>query len=135
VCADCRFGDDCSCYLTFDGDGGVYPCEEFADLPGYRLGNVLEEPLDRLLASEPAARVLASFSHTPERCLQCSYRRVCMGGCVRERLAAGGPDHPSVMCQDWRELFECVREAQGHCWPFEDSRSVEEWTRARPASN
>ena len=74
----------CSCSLTVEGDGSVYPCD-FYVLDEHRLGNVHTHGIKELLTCEAAERFTARSATEAAECRTCPYFALCRGGCRRER--------------------------------------------------
>lgn len=77
----CNFARDCRNYLVVDANGDVYPCD-FHVLPGHRLGNVLAQSWEELVAS-PAYRAFGE-------------RKLAFPDCPRNRGA---------LDEGWRKFF------------------------------
>lgn len=61
--------------------GNVTPCDH---LPGYRVGNLLEESLQSILENDKAMEFRAFLDTALEdvqECANCQYRSICLGGC------------------------------------------------------
>ena len=78
----CGMGGHCQPQLVVEADGNAYPCD-FYCLDEYRLGSMLNQPLQDLLSS-PAMRAFHQREHLqPELCKKCELIRFCGGGCKR----------------------------------------------------
>ena len=102
---DCSLLKECGTYLVVEADGGVYPCDFFVE-EGRRLGNVMEDRLERLLNSGPQTRFGRAKAEVPEPCRTCRWLDLCRGGCPKDRLRDprdGGRDH---FCMSYRMFFE-----------------------------
>lgn len=106
----CTFGDCLGGYLAVGPDGGVYPCQRFADMPDYRMAVV--QDLAGGLELETTA-VWRSFRKREElirsECGLCDFFAFCKGGCPYNALAvhgarfAGGVRDP--LCEAYRTIF------------------------------
>ncbi|HXE71308.1 MAG TPA: radical SAM protein [Candidatus Nitrosotenuis sp.] len=101
----CKLEGSCSSYVSFAWNGDVYPCDEFFALPGHCLGNVLESPLDEILASPRATQIYSQWNSLPPDCRGCRWESVCGGGCPWERRLGGGLHQPSVLCQGLQRIY------------------------------
>jgi radical SAM protein with 4Fe4S-binding SPASM domain len=63
--------------IVVDAHADVYPCWMFAGKPDFRMGNILEDGLERMLSGDVIARVLANTKLTNETCSTCYARFVC----------------------------------------------------------
>jgi uncharacterized protein len=84
----CGMNGFCNCYFLVEADGSVYPCD-FYVLDEWRLGNVNETSLARMMKSETAARFVAMSRDQNPDCLRCEWRCLCNGGCRRYREQTG----------------------------------------------
>ena len=70
--------------LAVDANGDAYPCAVLIH-PPFRLGNVNEEPLERILAGDALTGITrdcrARRSTVPE-CRSCPWKSLCQGGCT-----------------------------------------------------
>jgi len=109
----CTFGDCLGNYLCVGPDGDIYPCQRFAGLPQYRLGNVHDCPSSETLAASPVWR---AFQERQERikteCADCAYLDFCRGGCPYNVLAANGGSFDSTLrdphCSSYRRIFSHI---------------------------
>lgn len=98
----CSLRSHCSNQLVVEADGSCYPCDFYVD-EQYRLGNIAEEPLDRLVGSAAAASFLrGGGAASAAACRACRYFTLCGGGCRRERF--GG--EKTVYCGAYRRFFD-----------------------------
>ncbi len=87
----CTFGDCLGDYLAVDPEGWIYPCQRFAGMQEYRLGNVRDGPGAAALAEAPAWQALDRRQRRiNEECGDCPYLALCRGGCPYNALAATG---------------------------------------------
>jgi radical SAM protein with 4Fe4S-binding SPASM domain len=70
-------------------DGSVYPCYLLFSRPEFRLGNLLEDSLERILAS-PRLDVFTSFRGNRCTCDGCGHHAACRGGCPAASLLVTG---------------------------------------------
>lgn len=70
-------------YTTLDAAGNVRPCNHTATV----LGNVWEEPVERIMAPE---RIESFTSAVPDVCGDCSRVATCQGGCRAAAEVCGG---------------------------------------------
>lgn len=98
----CSLRGHCSNQLIIESDGSCYPCDFYVD-EQYRLGNIAEEPIARLMESEAAKRFLREGCAAPDaECTACRWFALCRGGCRRERF--GGAK--TAYCGAYRRFFE-----------------------------
>jgi radical SAM protein with 4Fe4S-binding SPASM domain len=70
-------------------DGSVYPCYLLFGRPELKLGNLLYEPLDRILAS-PRLEFFRTFSGNSCPRRDCGHHAACRGGCPAVSLLVAG---------------------------------------------
>ena len=77
--------------------------------PGWRLGNVLEDELQRLLDSPEQEGFGLAKPDRVERCASCEWLPQCWGGCPKDRRieATGGLSH---LCEGYRMFFAHARD-------------------------
>ena len=101
----CPLTGRCTAGLVVEADGSVYPCDFYVD-ETWRMGNVRDESVAALLASDGARRFAASRPGPDAGCAACRWRRLCGGGCRRE-FRPGGTR--SAWCGAYRRFFEtCI---------------------------
>jgi uncharacterized protein len=105
----CEFKGNCGDFLAMDSDGSIYPCGKFAGLPGFKLGNVNEQPLSEILECAAYKSFLALRVDLPSRCQVCKWSKVCNNGCSYERYLGNGQfAEYTPFCQTWNGMYEYV---------------------------
>lgn len=100
----CTFHGSCSYkFICINQEGMLYPCGRFADQRSYIIGDIYKgiTKEGRELQEKLNERRTVKF---PEKCRECQYLRLCHAGCSASTVA--GPGQPSVMCGDYRILFD-----------------------------
>lgn len=97
----CAMCGHCGLAPVIESDGSVYPCDFYA-LDEWKLGNILEMPLRRILSGPKALQFVARSMDVPEECRQCLWYSLCRNGCYRERH---GQTHQSRHCDAMRRFF------------------------------
>ena len=105
----CIYSERCDSGIVVEYNGDVYPCDFYVH-PGWRLGNITEESLGKILAKPEMAAFVARKLSLPPQCEACEWRWVCRGGCPRNRLDGidGGP--PEYFCESHRRFFSYADE-------------------------
>lgn len=87
--------------ISIASDGAVYPCH-MLHFPQYKMGDILQQPLDKLLSiSKPIPTV-----KDRKTCAECDYRYLCGGGCVaRSHLHCGDVMLPDPYCNTYMHHF------------------------------
>ncbi|MEJ2110982.1 MAG: anaerobic sulfatase maturase [Acidobacteriota bacterium] len=108
----CIFREACG-VPVLESNGDVYACDHFV-APPYKLGNITETPLLKLLE----CRDILAFGRTKRdtltrQCLDCDVLDMCNGGCPRNRFIAteDGETGLNYLCAGYRRFFK-------HCRPF-----------------
>ena len=111
----CTFGECLGRYLAVGPDGAIYPCQRFAGMPEFAVGDVASRPsLDELRGSPVWREFRAREEHVKEACGDCAYFGFCKGGCPYSALVgSGGVLAPTVRdphCASYRRIFDAVTE-------------------------
>ncbi|MBQ7400378.1 MAG: SPASM domain-containing protein [Clostridia bacterium] len=80
----CGMDGKCRPQLVVEADGSAYPCD-FYCLDEYKLGNLKNQTVDALLASENVGKFLGCKTEIHKICETCNYRQFCGGNCRRMR--------------------------------------------------
>jgi uncharacterized protein len=80
----CGMLGQCSLQCVVESDGSIYPCD-FYVLDEFKLGNIHEEPLTRILTQETGKAFLGYEVPKNSLCENCKVYSICMGGCKRYR--------------------------------------------------
>ena len=96
-------GSGCE-YLAVTPDGSLYPCHQFAEKEGYKMGNVFDGDIDMDVSLKFAKNIV---TNKPD-CADCIAKYYCSGGCVANNLNyAGSMDKPyAISCAMMRKRFE-----------------------------
>ncbi len=82
----CVFSEVCGKALALERDGSLYSCDHYV-YPEYRLGNVMEKDISKMVYSDrQAAFGLDKSRLLPVYCQECKYRFACHGECPRNRF-------------------------------------------------
>lgn len=106
----CTFGNCLGNYLAIGPKGEIYPCQRFAGMDKYRLGNVSDPGGWHSLEKSP---VWQKFSERQrqieEECRSCEFLDICKGGCPYNALAANGGVFGNSLrdphCPAYRRIF------------------------------
>jgi uncharacterized protein len=106
----CVHSATCGTALALEHNGDVYACDHFVD-PAHLLGNIGDQPLVELVASEQQrAFGRAKREGLPEDCRACPVRFACHGGCPKDRfdLASSGLPELNHLCAGYLRFFQHV---------------------------
>lgn len=110
----CTFGDCLGGYLAVGPDGSIYPCQRFAGLPEFAVGEVGRRPSLEELRASPVWRAFAAReARVSESCGDCSFFGFCKGGCPYNALVGSGggqlaPTTRDPHCEAYRRTFETI---------------------------
>jgi uncharacterized protein len=108
--AVCVFAPTCGNALAMEHNGDLYACDHFVE-PDYILGNILEENMLDLVASDQQRKFGRDKLDTlPRYCLECEVRFVCHGGCPKNRFikTPEGEDGLNYLCAGYRHFFNHI---------------------------
>lgn len=97
----------CGKGLALERDGSVYACDHYV-YPEYRIGNIMEKPLDQMAFSEMQERFgRVKEGMLPEYCRQCEYQFTCFGECPKNRFikTSDGEFGLNYLCLGWKKFF------------------------------
>ena len=103
---NCAMVGRCGPSLVIESDGSVYPCDFYA-LDKWKLGNISNDSLRRLLVCETEQAFLAESLPVPQACRSCRWYALCRNGCKRERLPDTGLNR---WCKVHAAFFEYAHE-------------------------
>ena len=103
--ASCMYAKRCGGYVVVEHNGDVYACDFHCD-PEWKLGNLLETPLEEIAKTEMYAEFANRKLLLNEECQQCEWSEHCRGGCVKHRTAMGGDERSrTYLCEAYRTFF------------------------------
>ncbi len=110
----CTFRDCLGEFLAVGPKGDIYPCQRFAGMGAYRLGNVSDGPSMETLAETPVWRGFQKRqARIRDACRDCPSFDFCKGGCPYNVLAAENnlDDSPrDPFCSAYRQVFAHITE-------------------------
>lgn len=102
----CTFRPQCNDYIVVEHNGDVFCCDFFVE-DRWRLGNILETPIEQLATDKRKrefARLKTSISN---KCLICRHLDICRGGCLKDRIVTDGDyKAPSYFCAGYKKFFD-----------------------------
>ncbi|MBI4557319.1 MAG: anaerobic sulfatase maturase [Candidatus Hydrogenedentes bacterium] len=99
----CTYGRVCNHYIVIEHNGDVYPCDFFV-FRDWKLGNVMEAPLESFLETEKYRQFAYQKDKVPE-CRGCRWRSLCHGGCQKDRVSSGSLTEPTAFCEAYKKFF------------------------------
>lgn len=106
----CSMSPTCGQAAVMEADGTVYSCDHFVR-PGYRLGNIRQQPLATLLYSDRQRQFGQQKQLSlPRQCRECRWLFACHGECPKNRLLTDCYGNPGLnyLCSGYRQFFTHV---------------------------
>jgi uncharacterized protein len=103
----CTHQPICGKGLALEHDGSVYACDHYV-YPRYRLGNILDRPLEEMaFAARQQSFGMSKHRDLPARCRQCEYLRACFGECPKNRFIRTPQSQPGLnyLCRGWKRFY------------------------------
>lgn len=96
----------CGMQIAVEPDGSVYPCDFFRAAGGYRLGNLEQDSLEKLLERKRELKLAAQPMYRDPKCESCRYGILCRGGCRRHRERQPDGTGKNRFCKSYRMFFD-----------------------------
>lgn len=90
----------CGRGLVVEQNGDIYSCDHYVDAE-HHLGNLLRQPLDKLVNHKTQRHFGLQKAQLPDACHRCSWRFACQGGCPKHRLN----NRINHLCAGYRMIF------------------------------
>jgi uncharacterized protein len=92
----CIYNEFCGKGVALEHDGSVYSCDHYV-YPEYKLGNIAEQHISRMVFSEGQKKFgFAKFHDLPQPCRDCKYLFACNGECPKNRLIRTRDGEPGL---------------------------------------
>ena len=107
----CIFSRQCGRAVAMEHDGSVFACDHYV-YPEYRLGNVLDDNLSRMVEASVASGFGPHKEKTlPRYCRECEVLEACWGGCPKHRFAKSPYGEPGLhyLCPGYKKFFRHIR--------------------------
>ena len=103
----CAYNKQCAGFVVVEHSGDAFCCEFFVE-PKWRLGNILETPLEKLAAGSKKRAFAREKQNLCNRCLLCSHLDICRGGCMKDRVRLNAEDSSiqSYFCESYKQFFD-----------------------------
>ena len=102
----CVYSERCDSGIVVEYNGDIYPCDFYVS-EDRRLGNIMEDSLESILARPERASFISRKQSLPKQCEECEWRWLCRGGCPRNR-PNGDARSPEYFCWSHQRLFSCA---------------------------
>ncbi len=100
----CAQTGKCSVGFLVESNGDTFPCDFYA-LDEWKLGNIKEDSLFKMIKSKNAESFVLSSLDKNEKCVSCPYLSMCRSGCRREREGENGLTL-NRLCEGYKMFFE-----------------------------
>jgi len=101
----CTFQRLCDSYIVVEHDGSCFCCDFFVR-GRYRLGSILEKPIESLAGGGRKLTFARQKQNLCSRCIVCRYMDLCRGGCIKDRLVSGTKKGQSHLCEGYKMFFD-----------------------------
>ncbi len=125
----CVFNETCGKALAIEHNGDLYSCDHYV-YPDYKLGNIIEHPLESLVFSEKQKEFgKDKKDKLPQYCLNCEVKFACNGECPKHRFinTPDGESGLNYLCAGYKKFFN-------HIDPYMKFMA-DEFNNKRPAAN
>ena len=106
----CVHSKTCGGALAIEHNGDLYSCDHFVT-PEYKLGNIKEKHMLKLVSSEPQVKFgNDKFDTLPKYCRECEVRFACHGGCPKDRFIKTPDGEPGLnyLCAGYKIFFNHI---------------------------
>ncbi len=80
----CTYSKQCAGFVVIEHTGDAFCCEFFVE-PQWRLGNILETPIEKLAGDKKKRAFARNKEKLCAKCLVCRHLDICRGGCMKDR--------------------------------------------------
>ena len=103
----CTYSKQCTGFVVIEHTGDAFCCEFFVE-PQWRLGNILETPLEKLAADKKKRSFARAKEKLCNKCLVCNHLDICRGGCMKDRARWNDEDltRESYFCESYKQFFD-----------------------------
>jgi uncharacterized protein len=122
VHVSCTWMDRCNSYLVVEHNGDCYPCDFFVR-PEWRLGNIVDAGLERVLHHPRRETFARMKSDVDPGCKACELLSFCHGDCTRFRRPSGGKPHGGR--SEYCIALQMLLEAMTPHMPYIEARVME----------
>ncbi|HKQ87191.1 MAG TPA: anaerobic sulfatase-maturation protein [Candidatus Acidoferrales bacterium] len=106
----CVFRETCGAAMAIEHNGDLYSCDHYV-YPENKLGNIMERPLESMVASEQQRKFGTSKRNSlPRYCRECEVRFACNGECPKHRFIQTPDGEPGLnyLCAGYKLFFNHI---------------------------
>lgn len=116
------------CFFALSAKGDLFPCSEFIGLPDFRGGNIFDDDIKKVCASDAFRRVTSRKVEDIEPCTRCAIRHFCGAPCPAEASEMRGSlNKPGAFCELYEEqvryAFRLIADRKENDFLWEDRDS------------
>ncbi len=103
----CAYSKQCAGFVVIEHSGDAFCCEFFVE-PQWRLGNILETPIEKLAGDRKKRAFGRNKEKLCDKCLVCRHLAICRGGCMKDRARWNDDEgtRESYFCESYRQFFD-----------------------------
>ena len=102
----CTYSKRCAGFVVIEHTGDAFCCEFFVE-PKWRLGNLLETPIENLATDRKKRTFARNKEDLCNKCLVCRHLDICRGGCMKDRMRLdSGEDRENYFCESYKQFFD-----------------------------
>ncbi len=103
----CTYSKQCAGFVVIEHTGNAFCCEFFVESQ-WRLGNILETPLEKLANDSKKRTFARNKEKLCNKCLVCKHLDICRGGCMKDRVRWNdqGDKRESYFCESYKQFFD-----------------------------
>ncbi|CRH88219.1 Anaerobic sulfatase-maturating enzyme [Chlamydia trachomatis] len=109
----CVHAPECGNNVALEFNGDVYACDHWVE-PDWLVANIHSTKL----SSVPKTNMMREFAkkkntYLPQRCRECSVRRLCNGGCPKDRFVGdpgqSGHEQHNYLCEGYYHFYSSIK--------------------------
>jgi serine-type anaerobic sulfatase-maturating enzyme len=101
----CTYSKQCAGFVVIEHNGDAFCCEFFVE-PQWRLGNILDTPIDKLAASSRKRAFARNKEKLCNKCMVCRHLDICRGGCMKDRMRLDVEPRKNYFCESYKQFFD-----------------------------
>jgi len=101
----CTYSKRCAGFVVIEHTGDAYCCEFFVE-PKWRLGNILQTPIEKLAADRKKRAFARDKEKLCNKCLVCRHLDLCRGGCMKDRMKLDSESRENYFCESYKQFFD-----------------------------
>lgn len=94
----CIFRKTCGDQMIIEQNGDIFSCDHYV-YPHYKIGNILNTPLQDIVYSAKQQQFGLSKEKVSEKCQKCEFYFACHGGCPKHRTIQGFGEPHNILCE------------------------------------